>query len=266
MTPADPRTVAELLASLCDRDAFAGPGAAARPLVRTDAEFRRLYVEYLDLHARLSYQFRQPAEAAIASALPRESEREGNDACGMMNDECPANAPPCIAPSFHPSSFIIHPSVLSGVPFSYAIAALLMGVGIFAAWLWTAPSVRAVVSAAHNSRPIVGTITLTKSCRWLDPRNAVAVGDAVPKGRRFNLAGGLAEIAFDTGTHVMLQGPVTFEVDSPNGGLLLQGRIGALGCGARQRRTIGRRTKIAFRFLRRTSLAGRSAFARPLLP
>ena len=76
MTPTDRQTVVELLAALCDRSLSPEQMRRLDALVCSDAEFRRLYVEYLDLHARLSYQFRQAAETAALPAgaaveLPR---------------------------------------------------------------------------------------------------------------------------------------------------------------------------------------------------
>jgi hypothetical protein len=49
--------------------------------------------------------------------------------------------------------------------------------------------------------------------------------DAVVLGREFNLESGLMQIAYNTGATVILQGPVTFRVDSRNGGFLPLGRL-----------------------------------------
>ena len=49
----------------------------------------------------------------------------------------------------------------------------------------------------------------------------------LPAGRRLVLATGLAEIAFASGAHVILEGPAEFEPLSPTGGLLSQGLLSA---------------------------------------
>ena len=43
-------------------------------------------------------------------------------------------------------------------------------------------------------------------------------------GDRFALASGLMEITYDTGAKVILQGPVTYEVEA-NGGYLAVGKL-----------------------------------------
>ena len=44
--------------------------------------------------------------------------------------------------------------------------------------------------------------------------------DDVPLGRRYALAAGFLEITYDTGARVILQGPVTYEVESASSGFL----------------------------------------------
>ena len=51
-----------------------------------------------------------------------------------------------------------------------------------------------------------------------NPQSLVSLGD------RFALASGLMEITYDTGAKVILQGPVTYEVDA-NGGYLAVGKL-----------------------------------------
>ena len=51
-----------------------------------------------------------------------------------------------------------------------------------------------------------------------NPQSLVALGDT------FALASGLMEITYDTGAKVILQGPVTYEVEA-NGGYLAVGKL-----------------------------------------
>ena len=48
-------------------------------------------------------------------------------------------------------------------------------------------------------------------CRWAD---TAFDSPGVPLGRKYELASGLMEIVYDTGAKVILQGPVTYEVES----------------------------------------------------
>ena len=81
----------------------------------------------------------------------------------------------------------------------------------------------------------VGRITGMIDCRWEkgsgfrvqgsgvenrqslipNPQSLVSLGD------QFALASGLMEITYDTGAKVILQGPVTYEVESKNGGYIV---------------------------------------------
>ena len=97
-----------------------------------------------------------------------------------------------------------------------------------------------------HSRPIVGRITGMVDCKWrndecrmmndelpaqrngihpssfiLHPSSPVSLGDT------FALASGLMEITYDTGAKVILQGPVTYEVESKDGGFLSLGKLTA---------------------------------------
>ena len=51
-----------------------------------------------------------------------------------------------------------------------------------------------------------------------------SVDSRVSLGQKFELASGLMEITYDTGAKVILQGPVTYEVES-NGGYLAVGKL-----------------------------------------
>ena len=56
-------------------------------------------------------------------------------------------------------------------------------------------------------------------CRWADRAAAASVGDDVRLDRKYDLAAGLVELTYNAGVRIILQGPVRFEVTSPNGEL-----------------------------------------------
>ncbi len=124
MTPDDRQTVAELLAALCDRSLSPDQMRKLDELVRTDGEARRLYVEYLDLHARLVWQF-----------------------------HADATSPGICLPAHH-SSFVTHSFLSGGVLFSYLFAAVLLAAGALAAFL--AFGVSGGRDAAGGPRPLSG--------------------------------------------------------------------------------------------------------------
>ena len=97
---------------------------------------------------------------------------------------------------------------------------------------------------ATHSRPVVGRITGMVDCRWegktgdslplceapegpFRQRETVPLFPVVTLGDQFALASGLMEITYDTGAKVILQGPVTYEVESAASGYLSVGRLTA---------------------------------------
>ena len=79
-----------------------------------------------------------------------------------------------------------------------------------------------------QSRPAVGRITGMVDCQFdrpksqdLRPKTVVSLGDVLA------LRSGLLELTYNTGTKVILQGPVTYEVESAVGGYLSLGKLTA---------------------------------------
>ena len=189
-----------------------------------------------------------------------------------------------------PRSFF---SPVSGILFSYAVAAVVVGVGMLVAGVWKMPSfdemARQVSMPRDNrgddpSRPndaCVGRITGMVDCVWEGtgirgqgsgesendlhssghrPEGLVGGREAGGEGGlhlhspvhladTFVLRTGLAEITYDTGAKVILQGPVTYQVNSVAGGYLAVGRLTARlgergeGRGKRERSTGVRSTE-----------------------
>jgi len=73
MSAAD-RSLAGLLASLCDETISPAEMERLDRLLCTDAAARRLYLEYLDIHARLSCRFRPPSESQNSEIGDQKSE------------------------------------------------------------------------------------------------------------------------------------------------------------------------------------------------
>jgi hypothetical protein len=140
------------------------------------------------------------------------------------------------ASPFPPFSVSSPAPFVGGVLFSYTAAALIMGVGILIAWAWKLPEYWHIAShpvPLASSTPsipsVVGRITGMADCRFAAdsktedqrPKTAVGLGD------KLTLLSGLLEITYDTGTRVILQGPVTYVVESPAGGYLSVGKLTA---------------------------------------
>ena len=152
----------------------------------------------------------------------------------------------------------------SGWPLAYLIATLIFGTGLI---IGSLVPVSQPVQVAHQfaSLPsplsplssMVGRISGMVDCKWersgvrgqgsgavvsgqwsvasgqnksdsiSTSHQSLATGHLVALGDRFALASGLMEITYDTGAKVILQGPVTYELESAAGGYLSVGKLTA---------------------------------------
>jgi hypothetical protein len=108
-------------------------------------------------------------------------------------------------------------------------------------WRWLAGSLAAATAIAllawvhlpkQNpvaARPLAGLsvarLTGAKGCNWNTPR--IVPGSELQKGQELELAGGFAEITFDSGARVVLQGPASLNVKSAWAATLNSGTLKA---------------------------------------
>ena len=259
MTPHERQTIGDLLAGLCDRSLLPDEMRRLDELICTDGEARRLYVEYLDLHARLVWQFHQLAETSLPAVGPaakgaRQMEPSHGAAIPAVpaaglepraaaggQDQMTADLPALpaaggICPPVPQASLTTYPFLSGGVLASYLFAGALLAAGILAALLASGvsgdrdvaggprPSWETLPGADAQPRPIVGYVTNVPSCKWADAGPAPTLGAPVLLGRTFALASGALEITYDTGERITLHGPATFEARWFNGGFLSEGQ------------------------------------------
>ena len=189
--------------------------------------------------------------------LPLEEERgavtSGEDLeFGIQSSETARHSPKIVNQQSVPP--LIHyplSSFINSPVFPYVFSAFVMCVGALGAWCYQvdipSPIARAnrhaaatyALSKTESAAESIGRITGMVDCRWEkgsgfrgqgvafgkskipNPQSLVSLGD------RFVLASGLLEITYDTGAKVILQGPVTYQVDSAVGGFLSLGKLTA---------------------------------------
>lgn len=95
------------------------------------------------------------------------------------------------------------------------------------AWLeWPASAVKPSAPAL-TADDFVAQLTGTKGCQWANSNLAVLPGERLHKGQRLELAKGFAEITFDSGAQIVLQGPASFDVKSAWAATLNHGTLKA---------------------------------------
>ena len=206
-------------------------------MLRNAPEARQFHAAYCRMHAELMFSL--CAEQAVRS---------------VQRVEPPAPSPTPVL------GFLgtISRGMVGGFSESWPLAYLL-GAVIFVAGLWVGSlfTVTHYTQMAHVPAgkhtvpqqtftpvetpvtPTVGRVTGMYECQWEKDSRLKVQGSIVSKspipnpqspislGDKFALASGLLEITYDTGAKVILQGPVTYTVESASGGYLSVGKLTA---------------------------------------
>jgi hypothetical protein len=212
----------ELLAALHEELITDAQALRLTALLREDPQARRMYIHRMVLVAGLRDGVAGGAEIGVPDFGATEGGRK-NDECGMMKDECSI-----AQSSIHHSSFIIHHSPFSAF-LVYAVATLVLAMGMLSAAMWrtpndggqvaqSMPSVRASLAAAPQKMR-AGKITRLADCRWTQPS-----GPADAMAGKIELESGTLEITYDNGAKAVIEGPALYYIDA-DGGSLPRGKL-----------------------------------------
>jgi hypothetical protein len=208
-------------------------------LLAADPTAQERYLACMSLHAQLLWQYRGQTPETVQ----------------LFGIQQPP--PPVSFPSSIPYGTVSYLS--SSWPVAYLIATVVLGIGLaIGAVTHVSRSVQfaglpspvcgrgaggeggRTIDTAQS--PVVGKVTGMVDCRWdkgIEVRDKRSEADFHPSsliphpsspvslGDKFALLSGLLEITYDTGAKVILQGPVTYEVESPAGGFLSIGKLTA---------------------------------------
>ncbi len=230
LTAVQRETLDRLLAALRDDELTRRQAAELEQIVLGDPEAMRYYVRVVNLNVGLRWMAEE------------KTGREGDKETRRLVDSGFSISPSPLPPSISLSSFL--PSTpLGSFAFSYAMSAVLVGIGLFIFSLISASSPSDTVvnnnksevprshltpnAPAPEPRIVsVARITGMVDCKWVDDHFA-PFHDRVVLGTKYMLKSGLMEITYHTGAKVILQGPCTYEVESTAGGFLSLGKLTA---------------------------------------
>jgi len=110
--------------------------------------------------------------------------------------------------------------------FTWITGALALAASIVLIFWIASPRSAVAPTDAHTADiPFVARLTGSKDCQWTSP--ALAADGRISQGQTLELAGGFAEITFDSGAKVVLQGPATFVANSAWSATLNRGAVKA---------------------------------------
>ena len=184
-------------------------------VLESDARFREAFVQHIQLRTNIRLLGR--AERASDAGLARVR------TIAAQVPEPSSSVPSFVFTAYHGTIGFF----AQELPFSLLIATVLTGFGLWIASLVYVSSPAEIARSKTSSplsqpfsittRKVVGKITGLVDCKWNG-------SSCVSLGQKCELASGLMEITYNIGAKVILQGPVTYEVES-NGGYLAVGKL-----------------------------------------
>lgn len=213
------RELKELLAILGDEELDADETQRLDKILRGDPEARRLYHDYVDVHVLLKWMHTPPPVLAETS-LAAEEEREAK----VENVQQPSQLWRSRLQSAR--QFFTRPT-----PLSVTVAALFIGLLITALALTTAPIYQRWAGGGDEDKNIaplvVAELTGFHEPVWASGQVGTHHGAHLVVGHRLELKEGLAEVTFQGGARVLLEGPGELIFNSAAGGTLESGKLTA---------------------------------------
>ena len=185
---------------------------------------RRYFVEYLRLHAELGFAIRASRAASVALNRFQAIDGERPFPGGLK----PISGP--TSPRWRRFSKVRRLEILAGLAASVALVGVGLAVVPRGGWTQSlATPTSATEVSIPASMPVAGGnvawLINAQDCRWTDPGETP--GRDMIAGKFLRLESGLAEVEFDLGARVILQGPATLELLSGNMARLVRGSMTA---------------------------------------
>ena len=234
MNPPALRELRLLLSALCDEELTRPQLMRLEELLRADAECRREYLRYMDVHARLfthptlggpvpvaedvAYA---PTESAASSASPTTQNpvRAGSVSGGARSV------------AYAAGSDRDGPGKPASQGLRYALVAVLtLAASVLIQVFWTQPTQPGAgppkgVETQGPASPVDDVATLTESvgCVWEEPAQW-AVGARLAPGE-LRLRAGVVRVRFDGGPSVLVEGPAVLRLESGTAASVLRGKV-----------------------------------------
>ena len=206
---------------------------------------RRYYRGYMELHATFEWQITRQNVTEAACPWTPDATRQPPAPPASRQCRLDLESPPVLP--FLNTAVPAPAAFFTGWPAAYLVATLIVAIGLVVGALVhvSQPSQIVTPFSPHLSPrsplpSVVARITGMVDCVWEGAGFGVQGSEAANQkseiishnsplhlGDRLALKSGLLELIYDTGARVILQGPVTYEVESPAGGYLSLGKLTA---------------------------------------
>ena len=217
----------DLAEAVCNRTASKNDLAELKSLLLVDQTSCRRYLLYCEMHAALRFEVRADRAAQkVCQPIDIRSITQAAPEVDVPDVDTPSPPPPHPHPPQHRQLLLL--GLAGGVPDRDGDLRSQHVGRLLDARVPACTGRQAIVGAgpggcrAEPKTELVGRITGMVDCKWA---GVASDSPVVPLGRKYELASGLVEIIYDTGAKVILQGPVTYEVESATGGYLSIGKL-----------------------------------------
>jgi hypothetical protein len=193
MSPDVRRELLALLAALCDGEILPAEQTRLEELLSADVECRQVYLEYVDMHARL-----------------------------LVHPFLGGTTLPVAANRIRIPQVLRYALVAAGTLAASLLLQLVFG--------WHAPMQDASrpasspVTAERKPIEYVATLTQTADCIWEGRKEPLRIGARLSPGD-LRLSKGLARVRFDSGPDLLVEGPATLRIDSGTSATVLRGKV-----------------------------------------
>ncbi len=187
-------TLESLLSSLFEGELSAEQQRSLEALMKTDAKARALYLDYCEMHALLQWE---------------------HGVLGAEKNLLTAASPRIVA----------HKSSVWRLWLPLAAAALVAA-ALLLSFMKDSP-VPEEAQTEIRAGEFVARVTGLKDSQFAGSPAAFQTGSALQHGQRVELASGFAEITFDSGAQVLLEGPAALDVNSAWDAVLVRGSLKA---------------------------------------
>jgi ferric-dicitrate binding protein FerR (iron transport regulator) len=213
MSPDVQLELQRLLSALCDGALSEAQQARLEQLLNADPECRLQYLEYLDMHARL---LTHPRLCEAAAPVPDEQPFLAELADEL--DPAAEASPPL--PGARP---LVSGRRRGWQVFRYgAVAAATLAASLLVQFFWWHPS-GSDGKFLNGESDYVATLTQTADCSWEGRHEMLRPGSRLPAGS-LRLRKGVAQIRFDTGPELVIEGPAELQLDSGTAATLSLGK------------------------------------------
>lgn len=196
----------ELLNHLCNGTLDEQSSHQLDQRLAADRQARQAYLEWMAAEAALNRACSHVACGPVAGAVQELATAE------------PRQPSPTYTKSVRLPAWVLAASLIGVVLASSLITGLLL----------RGPQQEVATDASTTpGEATLGRITSTLNCRWAEPRRGVGYATELHAGDQLTLEAGLAEVTFDSGVQIILEGPATLDLRDATEAVLLDGRLAA---------------------------------------